>query len=162
MPVLYASPERVVIYTNGDTTPETVFPPDLTRAKFDTELEYVRTIRESTVALVLPELSRQANGNQDPAYIQNHVLETHGLGYTPLVFGFATIAGVHVPLRGSVPIQISGASQYFSRCLSLGSSPTQVILNEYAVRNYFAVDAVAYDEVLVNVTYFITDEALDG
>lgn len=161
MPTLYASPARVVIYENGDTSPETADPPDLSRAKYDTELDYVRTLRQSTVSIVLPELATQSGGNQDPAYFENHVLETHGLGYTPLVFGFATINGAHVPLRGSVPVQISGGTTAFCRLLSLGSSPTQIILNEYAVRNFFAIAGVAYPEIPIEVTYFITDENLD-
>jgi hypothetical protein len=161
VPTLYADAGRVVVYTNGDTSPETASPPDLSRVKFDTDLEYVRTIRENTVTLNLPALNRQASGSEDPAYFQNHVLETHGLGYTPLVFGYAIISGGQVPLRGSVPIQISASLANFFRCISLGASATQVLLNEYAVRNYFASASNSYAAIDVTVTYFVTDVNLD-
>lgn len=163
MPVFFANPSRVVIYSDGDTSPETASPPNLARVKFDTDLDYVRIVRENTVPLNLPALGRQASGNENPAYFQNHVLESHGLGYTPLVFGFATISGVHIPLRGSVPIQssaIGAQTGRFGRFLSLGSSATQIILNEYAVRNFFAVPGTPFPAVTVVVTYFITEEAL--
>lgn len=160
MPVMYASPSRVVIYSDGDTSPETAIPPNLARVKFDTELEYVRTIRNNTVTLNLPALGRQSSGNENPAYFQNHVLENHGLGYTPLVFGFATIAGVHIPLRGSVPISNGFFQDSFGRFISLGSSATQVILNEYAVRNFVSTPRTIFPAVTVAVTYFITNVSL--
>lgn len=165
MPVFYASPSRVVIYTDGDKSPETAIPPNLARVKFDTELEYVRVTRQNTVTVSLPAITGQTSGNNDPAYFQNHVLETHGVGFTPLVFGFATIGAQHIPLRGSVPLAPTGtpaAVGTFGRFLSLGSSSTQVILNEYAVRRFRADGAQIFAAVSVAVTYFITNVNLDA
>lgn len=163
MPVLFASPSRVVVYTDGDTSPETAIPPDLSRVKLDTNLKYVRTISApAPVTLNLPALARQASGGENPAYFQNHIIGTHGLGYSPGLYGFATIGGAHIPLRGSVPIQISGGNQHFARIISLGSNATNIIINEYAVRNFFAVAANAYEAITVVVTYFITNVNLDA
>lgn len=179
MPTLYASPSRVVIYTDGDTSPETASPPDLSRVKFDTDLNYVRVIREATAVVALPSVGAQTSGNTNPVRLANFVLENHGLGYTPLVFGWCTVRTTggsivsgqdFVPLRGSVPIQEARNSNNtdtsfwdanFCRFLSLGSSSTQVILNEYLVRPFFAINPpTAYPARNVTVTYYITDEAL--
>lgn len=165
MPTLFASPNRVVIYTDGNTSPETANPPNLSRVLFDTELDYVQIVRQETRTVNLPVRTTQTSGNQNPAVFANYTLENHGLSYTPLVFGYTSISGTHVPLRGSVPIQLPSVpggenNQTFVRTISLGSDATRVILNEYAVRKFWGSSITCYPARTLNITYFITDVAL--
>jgi len=165
MPVFFASTSRCVIYTDGDTSPETAFPPNLARVKFDTALNYLRVIREFSTTITLPQRNGQTSGNQDPAVFANHTVLNHGLGYAPLTFGTAIIGGVSAPLRGSVMVQLartySGTDNpSFARFVSLGADATRVVLNEYCVRRFDAAGRVIYPALSLPVTVFLTDEAL--
>jgi len=163
MPTLYASPTRVVIYDGSGTQPETAPLSNLSRVRFCApDLDYIRVVDTKTGTVNLPALNTQTSGNQNPVYIKNYNVVAHGLNYTPLVFGYTTIASTHVPLRGSVMVQkdILTPAGEFGRFVSLGVNATHVTLNEYAVRRFFAISATCFPALSLNITVFLTDEAM--
>lgn len=157
MATFYADTSKIAIYTGAGTAPENSPLSFLSRVKFHTDLDYVKTVAQQSANVTLPTLSYQTTGNDDPAYIDNHTLFNHGLGYTPAVFGYTTIGATLVPLRGSVMVQVTGS---WGRFISLGSTPTQVTLNEYAIREYRASPGTAFSSLALTINVFLTDEQL--
>lgn len=117
---------------------------DLSRVRCHSDFLYPSFTTTVSGSLTLPSIGA------DSARYHTYELYEHGIDGHPFVTGRILnhpSSGVHVALEGSVPF--SGDSQGFARWLTLGASPTHVILHEQTItRIGVSMPSESFDYVL--------------
>lgn len=136
---------RVAIYTGSDDAPFDNPTANLSRVQFHSDLLYPAIVKEQSGTLNL--LSRGPNGEGREA----HNLFAHGKSGTPMVIGYATLAGQRVGLCGSVPVQM--LPRGWGRWIALGADATNVKIAE----TWFAQNDAAFSSISIPWTAYVFD-----
>lgn len=94
---------KFAIYTGTDDLPFTAPRSYLSRTGFHSDLDYLSINPAKTITATVTRIAT------DSGRSRTITLGAHGSGGVPMVQGFVTIAGLNVPLCGSVPVYSSSA-----------------------------------------------------
>lgn len=161
---------KVAIYTVEDTAiddaPFTAPLSNLSRVEFHSDLDYVRVNSVQTGTLNLPS---RAKGFPVTA---RHNLFAHGLGYQPMVMGYAELDSTYtLSLLGSVILYGSndfftvgsnpGADGWF-RSVQLGADTTYVYLHEYSLLPRSGTTRPDFPAQTLDWTVMVTSRNMDS
>jgi hypothetical protein len=140
---------RTAIFSGADNGPLENPHAHASRIRFHSDW-WMPSVYKRNVSVTLPGMTV----NTSRAAVTN--LFAHGRSGTPVVTGFATVAGINVPLAGSVNVQQNGSG--VMRLITLGADAGYVTITERSL----CAKAGDWPAVTVAITVFVTDALIDG